>query len=827
MCKRYSVALVFLALALGVYAAEPTTTVLTSSASPVLYGQPLTLTATVSPPSAPGVVTIYDGVTLLETEPVSVGAATLKISQLAPGVHSLTARYIPSIVAYSTSTSPVFAQTITAAPAGGFSESGAGIDYYGSGVALVGDFNGDGKADIAIFGGYNYDYRSAFVSVALGNGDGSFQGAAYSPGGNGPVLGAAIGDFNGDGKADVVLASGYADVLLGKGDGTFSIGQGIPIFSASSVAVGDFNGDGIADICVGSDNMVSIVLGNGDGTFGAPVDYFTNGSRSIVVGDFNGDGIADLAVDGNGVNILLGNGDGTFQAAVIYSVVGTQGFLAAGDFNGDGKLDLAVPNSTGIAILLGNGDGTFQPGVNYGSFPVFAVAVADFNDDGKADLAVIDALSGSYQSNDVYIFNGNGDGTFQAPVGWAAGAGVSYAAVGEFNGDGAPDIAAASFNEAGFGVLLSRPGPCLQVTPQSIAIDAAGTSQTITLTSTVPSCAWTATSSAPWIQLSSSAGTGSGGMTVTIPPNTTGADLTGTISFQAVPYGTQTINITERFEAQTFTDVLPSSGYFDAVELMAGKGITSGCTPTTFCPSDYVTRAQMAIFIVRTVMGGDNFTYTETPYFADVPVGAFGFQWIQKLRDLGITSGCSPTLFCPADDVTRAQMAIFMIRARYGTAYDFDYSASPYYTDVPVTAFGFAWIQRMKQDSITSGCTPTTYCPSDSIVRSDMATFVMRAGFNELLPTGEPVITSISPTTIAAGTSGTYTLTGLNTGFTSATMIEDMPGITVSSVNVLSPTSLTMQLTAAGDAVLQPVSTVAITSQINQEAVLPNGLVIQ
>ena len=87
------------------------------------------------------------------------------------------------------------------------------------------------------------------------------------------------------------------------------------------------------------------------------------------------------------------------------------------------------------------------------------------------------------------------------------------------------------------------------------------------------------------------------------------------------------------------------------------------------------------------------------------------------------------------------------------------------------------------------------------------------------------MISAVSPATIAAGASGTYTLTGVNTNFTASTAIEDMPGITVSAVNVLTPTSLTMQLSAASGAVLQPVSILAVTG--NEEAVLPNGLVIQ
>jgi hypothetical protein len=118
----------------------------------------------------------------------------------------------------------------------------------------------------------------------------------------------------------------------------------------------------------------------------------------VAVGDFNGDGKPDLAVansSSNNVGVLLGNGDGTFQAAVHYAVGSGPRSVAVGDFNGDGKPDLAVANSDfisgigSISVLLGNGDGTFQAAVNYaaGSRPA-SVAVGDFNGDGRPDLAV-------------------------------------------------------------------------------------------------------------------------------------------------------------------------------------------------------------------------------------------------------------------------------------------------------------------------------------------------------------------------------------------------------------------------------------------------------
>ena len=374
---------------------------------------------------------------------------------------------------------------------------------------------------------------------------------------------------------------------------------------------------------------------------------------------------------------------------------------------------------------------------------------------------------------------------------------------------------------------LTVVAPCLAVTPASISVDTTGGSpQVIAITAAASNCAWTAATTSSWIQISSLSGTGSGTSTVTIPPNTTGADLAGFITI-----GPFTIPVTQRFTAQVFSDVAPGYYDFDAVNLLSTEGITTGCSPTDFCPTANIIRSQMAIFIIRAIFHTDNFPYSTMPVFSDVPAGSFGFQWIQKMAELGITQGCATNLFCPNDQVTRDQMAVFLIRMRYGASYNFDYPSTPYFTDVGPASFGWSWIQRLKEDNITSGCTATTFCPTNPVSRGDMATFVMRGAFNQLLPAGEPVLLSISPTTIVHGADPEiFTLTGLNTNFVDGvTSLGAIPEITVGTVSVISATTLTVQLSASSSAALEPVSPLAITGipPGNEEAVLPNGLVVQ
>jgi hypothetical protein len=281
-----------------------------------------------------------------------------------------------------------------------------------------------------------------------------------------------------------------------------------------------------------------------------------------------------------------------------------------------------------------------------------------------------------------------------------------------------------------------------------------------------------------------------------------------------------------------FADVAPTDNDYDAINAMAQHGITAGCGNNDFCPNLNGTRDEMAIFIVRAIYGNDNFTYTTTPYFTDVTPTTFGFKWIQKLKDLGITNGCTATTYCPGTVVARDQMAVFIIRARLGVSIagpspTFTYPSTPYFTDATAASeFAFPWIQRMRLENITSGCTTTTYCGTLAVTRGQMAIFIMRGAFNQFLPAGTPFLTQISPATLSVRTSGIYTISGSNTNFVQGTtQLSPIPGVTIGAITVTSPTSMTIQLAAASNAVMQPYSILAITG--SEQDVLPNGLVIQ
>jgi hypothetical protein len=507
-----------------------------------------------------------------------------------------------------------------------FNTTGSGASY---GIVAA-DFNGDGKLDIAVTFLTQVSQIETVntTAVLLGNGDGTFQAPISSNqtmGRGWALYRPQAADVNGDGKVDLVGICGPGNgpgaicVVLGNGDGTFTAGfisqafnrvnhQGVTTF-----AIGDFNADGKPDVVASVDpEYLVLMLGNGDGTFGAPSIIFNSYAKyqgGVVAADFNADGKLDLAYYhdecadqgagpcGGNLDFLLGNGDGTFQSPLtLASLSDPQNTLApiAGDFNGDGKVDLAFGNNL---LLLGTGSSPLSYSLL--SVPVNPRqlnVVADFNGDGRLDLVgiavpapgqgLIPDVNLLLQTAPATDFTWSSSSAYQTVVtGATATYTITVSAVDGFNG------------AIQFGVTGLPAGAGATFTPATIT-GSGSTMLSISTSSSTPTGSYPITVTATCGSLSKS-----GGLTLNVgPAGTDFTDFTGSI--------TPTYeNVTPGGSAGYGVQIQPLNGFMGNVSLSV-SGLPAGAT---------------AAFNPATINGGSGTSTLTVVSAASTPTGSYPF----------------------------------------------------------------------------------------------------------------------------------------------------------------------------------------------------------
>jgi hypothetical protein len=265
--------------------------------------------------------------------------------------------------------------------------------------------------------------------------------------------------------------------------------------------------------------------------------------------------------------------------------------------------------------------------------------------------------------------------------------------------------------------LVDPARPCaFAINPSTRSFATAADSGTLAVASTA-GCAWTAASNAAWIEIASGAsGSGAGAVSFRVEANQTGAPRSGTITVAG--------RIFTIFQGQAFADVPATDIFYSEIGRLSARGVTVGCGGGNYCPDQPVTREQMSAFLMR-ALGEFNPPPPAMQRFQDVLPTNFFYAFIDRLAVLGITLGCGPNIYCPADTVTREQMAAFLARALGSPAPPAPPSQA--FADVPPTSYFFNYIDWLFTRGVTRGCNGSNYCPFNPVTRGEMAAFLVRA----------------------------------------------------------------------------------------------------
>jgi hypothetical protein len=612
---------------------------------------------------------------------------------------------------------------------------------------MVEDFDLDGNLDFAT----NHPF-SLLPAIFHGNGDGTLDPPQqidpfYQ------IVGLASGHWNLDGRPDLATVvyvgnSPQLHLRLAQTDGTFLLTP-LPLpGDPQGVSSLDADGDGLDDLLIDGANNDWIAWGRGDGTFGPILTMAAGFSMTeAAVADLDNDGHRDLIRTPSShigtLEIFYGLGGRLFEPGSYLGLPWPAAAVESGDVDGDGNADiLALGNA--LAHFRGLGNRTFfqpdlYPGVVGGD-----LELVDFNGTGVLDVvtsgvtvlhnrrlaARVDAeaacagrpvrLEALVTGVGPWVIQWRKDGMDLSDGGNISGATSQILTIDPASAadDGSYDVVVTDLctNVMAPPVTVTvgqPPGPSISA-PASVASDTAG------LTASVPNVPG---QTFLWNLTGGTITEGQGTSQITFTSGDPGTTMTLEVVAEATN-GCQTEATADI--SVDYLDVAASDPFREFINTITRNGVTAGCGGGNYCPDQLVTRAQMAIFLLVSKNGA---AYTPPPatglVFLDVPANAFAAAFIEALFAAQVTSGCGGGNYCPDFFITRAEMAVFLLRMLEGPTYNPPPATGTVFGDVGINDFAAAWIEEIADRGITGGCGGGNYCPNAFVSRAHMAVFLV------------------------------------------------------------------------------------------------------